>query len=64
MNKIKEQAIKLIKMTPDADVDSLEDVLKEIYFKMQVDRGVAEIDAGLGISNEKAKKQLKKWLKD
>lgn len=64
MNKIKEQAIKFIEMTPDENINSLEDVMKEIYFKMQVDRGILEIDQGLGVPHEEAKKRMGKWLKD
>ncbi len=51
-------------MAPDENINSLEDVMKEIYFKMQVDRGISEIDQGLGIPHEEAKKRMSKWLKD
>jgi predicted transcriptional regulator len=64
MNKIKEQAIEFIKAAPDNDISSLEDVLKEIYFKMQVDKGMAEIKQGLGVPHEEAKAKLSQWLKD
>jgi len=64
MNKIKAQAIEFIKAAPDNNISSLEDVLREIHFKMQVDKGMTEIDKGLGIPHKEAKARLGKWLKD
>lgn len=64
MNEVKEQAIKFIQMAPDENMLSLEDVMKELYFKMQVDKGLSEIDQGLGVSHEDAKKRMAKWLQE
>jgi len=37
-------------------------VLAEIHFKMQVDAGRRELDAGLGISHQEIKERMAKWL--
>jgi hypothetical protein len=56
----KEQVIELVKAMPDdATVD---DVLEEIYFKLQVDQGMAELDRGESIPHEEVERRLAKWL--
>lgn len=61
MNAFKQQAIKLIKMLPDSA--TLEDVMEELYFKMHVDHGLAELDKGKGLPHAGAEKRLSKWLR-
>ena len=50
MAGIKEQVIRLIEALPE-DVTA-DDVLAEIHFKMQVDAGLKELDAGQAIAHE------------
>lgn len=60
MALVKEKVIELIRAMPeDATV---EDVMEELYFKLQVDEGLAELDRGEGIPHEEVEKRLGKWL--
>jgi len=58
---VKEQVVKMIEKLPDDATVS--DVIAELYFKQQVDAGLKELDEGKGISHEKAKEILTRWLK-
>ncbi len=60
MPKIKEQVIKMVKNLPE-DV-TLEDIMDELYFKLQVDSGLKELNEGKGIPHEEVEKRLSKWL--
>lgn len=57
----KESVKDLIEKLPDNV--NYEDIIAEIYFKHQVENGIAELDNGKGISHEEVKKKLEKWLK-
>ena len=50
---VKEQALKSISELP-SNV-SLEDIFDNLLFISKIDRGIAELDAGKGISTEKAR---------
>jgi hypothetical protein len=50
----KESVIEMIRRLPD-DV-TVPDILTELYFRQLVDEGLAELDAGKGVSHEEAKK--------
>ncbi len=56
----KQEALKIVESLPD-DVTT-DDVLAELFFKTQVDAGLAELDAGKGVDHEAAKERLSKWL--
>ena len=45
-----------------SDSVTLDDIMAEIYFKMQVDAGLKELDEGKGIPHEEAEKRMGKWL--
>jgi predicted transcriptional regulator len=60
MAVIKEQVIKIIQSLPE-DV-TLDDIMAKLYFKMQVDAGLRELDEGKGISHEEVEKRMAKWL--
>ena len=60
MSGAKEQVIRMIERLPD-DVTA-DDILREIYFKMQVDAGLEELDEGLGIPHENVEEHMSKWL--
>jgi len=53
MNNIKKQVIQLIQQMPE-DV-SLDDIMSELYFKLQVDKGLKELDEGKGIPHQEVK---------
>lgn len=58
---VKEQIVKIIEKLPNNVAVS--DVIAELYFKEQVDRGLRELDNGKSISHKMAKERLAKWLK-
>lgn len=60
MAPVKEKVIELVKALPENV--TVEDVIEELYFKLQVDEGLAELDRGEGISHEEVEKRLSKWL--
>ncbi len=60
MAKIKQQVIQIIQSLPD-DV-TLDDIMAELYFKLQVDAGLKELDEGKGIPHEEVEKRMSKWL--
>ena len=57
---IKEQIIELVRAMPE-DV-TIDDVLEELFFKLQVDEGIAKLDRGEGISHTEVERRLSKWL--
>ena len=60
MSRIKDKVIELIKALPD-DV-TVDDIMEEIYFKSQVDEGLAQLDRGEGIPHEDVEKRMSRWL--
>jgi hypothetical protein len=60
MNKTKAQVIKLVKNLPDKNI-TIEDIMDELHFKMQVDKGLADLKAGEKSSHEQFKKRMGKW---
>lgn len=60
MAGVKEQVIHMIQSLPeDATVD---DIMSELYFKLQVDDGLRELDEGKGIPHEEVQKRMSRWL--
>lgn len=60
MARVKQQVIKMIRALPEEV--SVDDVMAELYFKLQVDAGLKELDEGKGISHEEVEKRMSKWL--
>ncbi len=60
MEKVKKQIIEMIQSLPD-DV-TVDDVMAELYFKLQVDAGLKELDEGKGIPHEEIEKRMSGWL--
>lgn len=60
MPKVKDKVIQMIKSLPE-DV-SIDDIIAELYFKLQIDAGLKELDEGKGIPHEKIEKRMSKWL--
>ena len=52
---VKEEVIQMIKSLPDEV--TIDDIMAELYFKIQVDAGLRELDEGKGISHEKVEGQ-------
>lgn len=59
-DKYKQQTLKMIETLPDEI--TIDDIMAELYFKMQVDAGLQELDDGKGLPHEEAKEKLSKWL--
>lgn len=60
MQCVKQQVMKMIESLPD-DI-TVDDIMAELYFRMQVDAGLNELDEGKGMTHEQAKERLSKWL--
>lgn len=60
MEGVKQQVIRIIEALPEGV--TIEDIVAELYFKMQVDAGLKELDEGKGIPHEEVEKRLSKWL--
>jgi predicted transcriptional regulator len=60
MADIKEKVIQMIRDLPE-DV-SLDEIMAELYFRLQVDGGLKELDEGKGIPHEEVEKRMSKWL--
>lgn len=60
MARIKQQVLQIIQSLPDNV--TLDDIMAELYFKLQVDAGLKELDEGKGIPHEEVEKRMSKWL--
>ncbi len=60
MAGIKEQVIKMIDSLPENI--TIDEIMAELYFKLQVDAGLKELDEGKGIPHEEVEKRMSKWL--
>ncbi|MBU1209171.1 MAG: hypothetical protein KKH04_19960, partial [Proteobacteria bacterium] len=57
---VKKEVIKMIQSLPDEV--TIDDIMAELYFKLQVDAGLKELDEGEGIPHEEVEKRISKWL--
>ena len=62
MGGLKEQVIQLVQQLPD-DI-TIDDILSELYFKLQVDGGLRELDEGRGIPHQEVKERMSKWVSE
>lgn len=60
MEAVKNQVIQIIKQLPDSV--TVDDIFSELYFKLQVDVGLRELDEGKGILHQEVKKKMSKWM--
>lgn len=60
MAGIKDEAIQLIRSLPESA--TLDDIMAQLYFKLQVDIGLCELDEGKGITHEEVQKRMARWL--
>lgn len=58
----KQTAIRTIEQLPETA--SWEDIQERINFIAGVRKGLAELDAGLGISHDRVKEEFAEWLTD
>jgi predicted transcriptional regulator len=57
---VKQEVIKMIQSLPDEV--TIDDIMAELYFKLQVDAGLKELDEGKGIPHQVVEKRMSKWL--
>ena len=55
----KEDALKIIQGLPDDC--STDDILAELFFKMQVDAGLVDVADGRVVTHEELKARIAKW---
>lgn len=60
MAGIKQQVIEMIQKLPEEV--SVDDIIAELYFRLQVDAGLKELNEGKGIPHEEVEKRMSKWL--
>jgi predicted transcriptional regulator len=60
LSEIKQQSIELIQSLPD-DV-TIDNIIEELCFKMQVDKGLEELNEGKGIDHEEVERRMSKWI--
>jgi hypothetical protein len=56
----KEQAVSIISKLPDEATAN--DIVSELSFRLKVEIGLRQLDAGEGIENEDVKRRLARWL--
>ncbi|GAE26682.1 hypothetical protein JCM9140_2769 [Halalkalibacter wakoensis JCM 9140] len=57
----KEEVIKLIKDLPENA--TLEDIMRELYVRSKIEKGIRELNAGKVVSHDEVKEKLGKRLK-
>ena len=60
MDCIRDEVIKMISKLPDNV--SIDEIMEELYFKLQVNRGLQELDEGKSIPHEEVEKRMQQWL--
>lgn len=60
MAAVKQQVMQIIQSLPEEV--TVDDIMAELYFKLQVDTGLKELDEGKGIPHEEIEKRMSKWL--
>lgn len=61
MKQEKKAALELIRRLPE-DVTTA-DIMEELYFKAQVDKGLRDVAEGRVMTHEELKKRMAKWRK-
>jgi len=61
VGRAKREAIELIQRLPNAA--STEDIIRELYFKRQVEAGLADAAAGRVISTAQLRRRIARWRK-
>ena len=61
MAKAKVEALALIKQLPDDVTTS--DIMEELFFKQQVEKGLQDIAEGRVLTHEELKERIARWRK-
>ncbi len=59
MPGIKNDVIGMIKKLPENV--TVDEIMEELHFKLQVDAGLKELDEGKGIDHSEVERQMDKW---
>ncbi|MBI3457979.1 MAG: hypothetical protein HY002_19560 [Candidatus Rokubacteria bacterium] len=59
MSQAKHEILELIRRLPD-DVTTA-DIMEELYFKQQVDRGLRDVAEGRVLSHEELRQRVARW---
>jgi hypothetical protein len=60
MSPEKQKILEMIEaLSDDSTVD---DILEELHFRLQVDKGLKELDTGKGIPHGEVRSRLARWL--
>lgn len=62
MAELKNKVIELIKGLPD-DV-TVDDIIEQLHFKIQIDAGLKELDEGQVIGHEDVVNKMDKWISE
>ena len=60
MAGVKQEVIQMIQSLPEEV--TVDDIMAELYFKLQVDAGLRELDEGRGSPHEDVEKRFSRWL--
>ena len=60
MAELKQRVIRMIQALPDEV--TLDEIMAELYFRLQVDAGLKELDEGQGIPHDEVTKRMSRWL--
>ncbi len=60
MPNIKQKVIEMIQSLPEEV--TVDDIMEDLYFKLQVDEGLRELNEGKGISHKDVDNRMSKWL--
>ncbi len=57
----KQQVLRTLETLPDEA--NIEDAIERLYLLLKVNRGIAQAEAGVTVSQEEAKRRMARWLK-
>ncbi len=57
---VKDQVIDLVRSLPEEV--TIDDIMRELYFKIQVDKGLKELDEDRGIPHQEVERRMSRWL--
>ncbi|MFN3395853.1 MAG: hypothetical protein ACK4Z9_03545 [Thermodesulfovibrionales bacterium] len=60
MAGVKQEVIQMIQSLPEEV--TVDDIIAELYFKLQVDASLRDLDEGKGTPHEEVEKRLSRWL--
>jgi hypothetical protein len=59
MSSAKEELTKLVQEQPEDS--TIEEIVRELAFRLMVERGLADSDAGRAISNDEMARRIRSW---